>query len=248
MPFIDLSTGARLFYKDVGQGEPLLAIHGFLGTGRKDLGHVIDWLSEKYRVFAPTIRGYGQSEPKPRDFPPDFYHRDARDVIAFMDALNIEQAHLLGYSDGGEIALICAGTQPERFKSVVVWGAMGYFGPDVRAAAQQLYPPLWMTDEDRQVIAPADPDKVMLNWVNAIKYMVDSGGDVSLSLAPNITPPLLMMLGDEDHLNPEEYGRNFVEKTPNGRLVMFQCGHSIHKQRQDEFRQVVGDFLDSVKA
>jgi valacyclovir hydrolase len=248
MPFIELSTGARLFYEDVGQGEPLLAIHGFLGTGRKDLGHVIDWLSEKYRVFAPTIRGYGQSEPKPRDYPLDFYYRDANDVMAFMDALKVERAHILGYSDGGEIALICAGMQPDRFKSVTVWGAVGYFGPDVRAAAQRLYPPTWMTDEDRLMIAPADPNTVMLGWINALKHMIDSGGDVSLSLAPNITCPLLMMLGDEDNLNPEAYGRNFVEKTLKGRLVMFHCGHPIHDQQRDEFRKVVGDFLNKVKA
>lgn len=248
MPFVELSTGARLFYEDLGQGAPLLAIHGFLGTGRKDLGHVIDWLSADYCVFAPTIRGYGQSEPKPRDYPFDFYHRDARDVIAFMDALKIEQAHVLGYSDGGEIALICAGTQAQRFKSVVVWGAVGYFGPDVRAAAQRLYPPTWMTDEDRLMIAPADPNTVMLGWINAIKQMIDSGGDVSLSLAPNITCPLLLMLGDQDRLNPVAYGRNLVERTPNGKLVTFHCGHPIHNQQTDAFRQVVGDFLKDTEA
>ena len=44
MPFVEVSTGAQLFYEDVGQGEPLIAIHGFLGTGRVDLGNVIDWL------------------------------------------------------------------------------------------------------------------------------------------------------------------------------------------------------------
>ena len=135
MPFADLSTGARLFYEDLGQGEPLIAIHGFLGTARTDLGQVLDWLDDKYRVLGLTIRGYGQSEPKPRDYPLDFYHRDARDVLAFMDALGIEKAHILGYSDGGEISLICAGMQPERFKSVIVWGAVGYFGPAMRPAA-----------------------------------------------------------------------------------------------------------------
>ena len=247
MPFIELPTGANLFYEDVGLGEPLLAIHGFLGTGRKDLGHVIDWLSEKYHVLAPTIRGYGESGPKPRDYPFNFYHRDANDVMAFMDALKIEQAHILGFSDGGEIALICAGMHPERFKSVVVWGAVGYFGPAVRPVAQRMYPATWMTDQDKEINGITDPDAFVLGWINALKHMIDSGGDVSLSLAPNITCPLLMMLGDEDHLNPEEYGRNFVERTPNGRLVMFHCGHPIHDQRRDEFRQVVGDFLNDVK-
>jgi valacyclovir hydrolase len=248
MPFADLSTGARLFYEDLGQGEPLIAIHGFLGTARTDLGQVLDWLDDKYRVLGLTIRGYGQSEPKPRDYPLDFYHRDARDVLAFMDALGIEKAHILGYSDGGEISLICAGMQPERFKSVIVWGAVGYFGPAMRPAAQRLYPPTWMGEQEKRNIAPADPNVIMLGWLNAIKHMIDAGGDVSLSLAPNITCPTLLMLGDQDKLNPEKYGRNFVERMPNGRLVMFHCGHPIHQQNWEEFQQVVGNFLEEVRA
>jgi valacyclovir hydrolase len=248
VPFIELTTGARLFYEDVGQGEPLLAIHGFLGTGRKHLDSVIDWLSADYRVLAPTIRGYGQSEPKPRDYPLDFYHRDARDVLAFMDALHIDKAHIMGFSDGGEISLVCGGMQPERFKSVIAWGAIGYYGPAMRPFAQRMYPPTWMTEDDKQLHGITDPDSVVLGWINAVKYMIDMGGDVSLSLAPKITCPLLLMLGDEDSLNPEEYGRSFVERTPNGRLVMFPCGHPIHEQRWEEFQQIVGDFLDTVKA
>ena len=248
MPFIELTTGARLFCEDVGKGEPLIAIHGFLGTGREHLGNVIDWLSTEYRVLAPTIRGYGESEPKPRDYPLDFYHRDARDVLAFMDALGIDRAHILGFSDGGEISLICGGMQPERFKSVTAWGAIGYYGPAMRPFAQRMYPPTWITEEDKRLHGISDPEALVLGWINAVKYMIDMGGDVSLSLAPNIQCPLLLMLGDEDSLNPEEYGRNFVERTPNGRLVMFQCGHPIHEQRWEEFQQVVGAFLDSVRA
>lgn len=248
MPFIELSTGARLAYEDVGEGEPLIAIHGFLGTSRKDLGNVIDWLSSNYRVLGITIRGYGDSQPKPRDYPPDFYRRDALDVLAFMDALNIEKAHIVGFSDGGEIALMCAGLQPERFLSVAVWGAVGYFGPAMRSVAQGLFPPTWMSEEDIAVIAPADPNVIMIGWIKAVKHMIDSGGDVSLSLAPNITAPLLLMLGDQDTLNPESYGQNFIDRTSNGRLVMFNCGHAIHWQQWDEFQQVVGDFLRSAKA
>ena len=87
MPFIDIATGARLHYEDMGSGTPLIALHGRFGTARTDLGNVIDWLSKSYRVLGPSLRGYGQSTPKPRDYPLDFYRRDARDVVAFMDAL-----------------------------------------------------------------------------------------------------------------------------------------------------------------
>lgn len=244
MPFVDLATGARFHYEDEGHGDPVVALHGRFGTGRADLGGVIDWLSaEGYRVLAPSLRGYGESTPKPRDYPLDFYHRDARDVIAFMDALGIGQAHLIGYSDGGETALVAGGLAPERFKSVTVWGAIGYFGEIIRPVVQANYPADWMDEETKRLHGIDDPNPMVLQWVQALKFMIDSGGDVSLSLAPHITAPVLLMLGEQDRLNPQAYGQNFVDRTPNGRLVMFKTGHGVHDQDWDGFKRVVGAFL-----
>jgi valacyclovir hydrolase len=248
MPIVDLPTGARLDYIDTdenadGSKPVALLIHGMLGTGEKDLGNVIEWLKPDYRVIAPTMRGYGQSGPKPRDFPPQFYHRDAADVLAFIKALDLKDINVLGYSDGGEIALIIAGLAPEKFRSVIVWGAVGYFGPAMRPVIQRMYPGSWIPQEDVELHTLPDRDAFVLGWIQSVKSMVDAGGDVSLSLAPKITAPVLLMLGDQDTLNPEEYGRNFIERTPNGRLQMFACGHPVHQQAWDEFKQVVGDFL-----
>jgi valacyclovir hydrolase len=243
MPFVDLPTNARLYYEDVGRGVPVIAVHGRLGTGRDHLGAVIDWLRAEYRVLAPTLRGYGQSEPKPRRFPHDFYHQDAADLLAFMDALHIDHAHIMGYSDGGEVALIAAGIQPQRFISVAVWGAVGYFGEGMRPYVQRSYPPTWIKPEEIAQHSITNTDAFVLEWISAMKHMIDRGGDVSLSLAPNITCPLLLMLGDEDKLNPEAYGRKFVAKTKHGRLRMFKCGHGVHEERWDEFKRLVAAFL-----
>jgi valacyclovir hydrolase len=243
MPFISLPTGATLYYDDLGEGTPFLVVHGWMGTGRFDLGNVLDWLSPDYRVIAPTMRGYGESFPKPRDYPLDHYQRDARDLLAFMDALDISKAHLLGYSDGGEVALLMAGMQPERFYSVMTIGSVGYYGEDMRPALQNMYPADYITEEDKARNGITDVNAFALGWINAAKHIVDSGGDLSLSLAPNITTPLLLMLGTQDTLNPEAYGQRFVDAAPNGRLVMFECGHPIHQQQEEQFKRVVGAFL-----
>lgn len=245
MPIIDTATGARLYYDEAGTGEPLIAIHGMLGTGRTDLGDLIDWVSADYHVFAPTMRGYGESTPKPRDFPLDFYNRDALDVLAFMDALNIERAHIIGYSDGGETALIAAGLAPERFKTVAVWGAVGYFGPLMLPVIARMNPATWL-EEDPDTMALhgiTDANAFALSWTTAVRHMIDSGGDVSLSLAEKITAPLLVMLGTSDTLNPQEYGQQLVDRAPNGRLVMFETGHPIHQQAPEDFQRVLGEFL-----
>ena len=244
MPFVDLATGARFHYEDVGQGVPVVALHGRFGTARVDLGGVLDWLSaEGYRVYGPSLRGYGESTPKPRDFPLDFYHRDARDVLAFMDALKLDQVHLIGYSDGGETALVAAGLAPERFKSVSVWGAIGYFGEIIRPVVQANYPATWMDEETKQLHGITDPNPMVLQWVQALKFIIDSGGDLSIGLAPQITAPVLLMLGEQDRLNPQTYGQNFVDRTPRGQLVMFNTGHGVHEQDWEGFKRVVGEFL-----
>lgn len=243
MPFAETSTGARLHYEDVGSGTPVIVVHGMLGTARTNLGRVIDWLSAGYRVIGPTLRGYGESTPKPRDFPPDFYRRDALDLLAFLDALDLPPAHILGYSDGGEVALIAAGLKPERFRSVSTIGAVGYFGPEMRPGVQRMYPVDWVTDEEKALHSMDDPVPIMMQWIRSAKMLIDSGGDASVSLAPNITCPVLLMLGDQDRLNPPSCARVFLARVPDGRLEMFDCGHPVHDQQWDAFCRVFGDFL-----
>jgi valacyclovir hydrolase len=246
MPFAETSTGARLFYEDRGQGDPFILVHGLIGSAAEHFPRVMDWLSPNYHVLGLTLRGFGYSEPKPRDFPIRFYHRDADDVLAFMDALSIPQAHILGYSDGGEVALIAAGIQPERFKSVMTIGAIGSFGPELRPMVQRVYPGDWISDQETEFHGIADRAQFTLAWVTAMKHYIDAGGDVSLSTAPNITAPLLMMLGERDTLNPESYARKYVAQTPNGRLEMFHCGHGVHDEDWDNFQRVVSQFLQTV--
>jgi valacyclovir hydrolase len=250
MPYVDIATGARLAYEDTApeavDRPVMIALHGMLGTGRTHLGHVIDWLSPDFRVIAPTLRGYGQSRPKPRQYPPDFYRQDARDVLAFMDALNIEAAHIMGYSDGGEVSLLCGGMQPERFRSVIAWGAVGYFGPKLRevVTAPGYLDRLAPTPTEMTRHGIMDREAFAQQWIDAVLHLIDvDKGDVSLSTADKITAPLLIMLGRQDTLNPAAYAEQYIAKAGHGTLELFDCGHPVHDQQTDAFRQVVGDFL-----
>lgn len=247
MPFANTATGARLFYEERGQGEPLLLVHGLLGTAALHFSRVMDWLEPRYHLYGLTLRGYGESTPKPRDFPLRFYHRDADDVLAFMDAVGLEQAHILGYSDGGETALVAAGQQPERFKSVAVIGAVGSFDASIRPRVQSMYPGDWITLEEKALHSIPDTKAFVLGWIRAFQTYIDMGGDVSLGTADRITCPVLLMLGDRDTLNPAAFGQRFVERAPRGRLEVFtDCGHPVHDERWDEFQRVYGDFLAGV--
>lgn len=247
MPMIEIDTGATLHYEDTDPSSgqaPVILIPGMLGTARAHLGHVIDWLAALgFRAIGLTLRGYGQSLPKPRDFPHNFYHRDCDDLLAFMDAIDLPQAHLLGYSDGGEVGLIAAGRAPGRVASCIAIGAIGNFGPELRSVFQRSYPGDWITEEDKRAHGFSDAVKFTGAWVRAMTRMIDAGGDISLSLANNITCPLIIMLGESDKLNPLQYGQRFVDRVKHGRLEVFPCGHAVHDQARQQFYKVTLEHL-----
>lgn len=242
MPLVDLPTGASLHFEDMKSASihaPVILIHGMLGTARTHLGHVMDWLHDRdFHVIGLTLRGYGESQPKPRDFPDRFYERDADDLLAFIDTLSIKRAHLIGYSDGGEIALIAAGRAPGRIASCIAIGAVGNFGPELRPRFQRLYPGEWITDEEKALHGFGDAAQFTGAWVRAMTRMIDAGGDVSLSLAPYISCPLIIMLGDKDKLNPKTSGERYIRAVSNGRLAMFACGHAVHDEQRAAFYQM----------
>lgn len=253
MPMLSVN-GATLDYTDTGSPagdtsarRPVVLIHGWLGTWESEFGPELAWLSPHYRVLALTRRGYGQSGPKPRTYPRDFYQRDADDVAAWLDALGVADAHIVGYSDGGEVALLLAIARPDLARSVAVWGAVGYFGPEVRARAQRNYPPTWVSDEIRALHGSEHIEHMVLGWVTAMKQIIDGGGDVSLGAADRITCPLLLMLGRGDTLNPVHVGEQYVARTPRGKLAVFECGHPVHREQPDAFRAALWDHLQAAE-
>ena len=198
-------------------------------------------------MLAPTRRGYGRSGPKPRTYTRDFYRRDAEDMVAWLDALGVRRAHIVGYSDGGEVAILMPILRPDLVQSVAAWGAVGFFSPELRERVQRNWPPTWVSDETRALDGGSTIEPMVLGWINAMKQIIDSGGNVSLDEADQITCPFLLMLGREDTLNPEHLGRKLVERAPNGRLVMFDCGHPIHREQTEAFRRVLWDHLQAAE-
>lgn len=244
MPVIE-ANGATIDYGDTGdQAKPVVVlIHGWLGSWDAEFGPEIEWLRPYYRVIAPTRRGYGRSGPKPRTYTRDFYRRDAEDMAAFLDGLGIRHAHIVGYSDGGEVAVLMPIIRPDLVKSVAAWGAVGFFGPDQREYLQRYWPADWVSEQTRALHGPQYIEPMVLGWINAMKQIIDSGGNVSLDEADRITCPFLLMLGRGDTLNPEFRGRDLVACTAQGRLMMFDCGHPVHRQQTEAFRRALWDHL-----
>ncbi|MDT0617792.1 alpha/beta hydrolase [Salinisphaera sp. P385] len=116
MPSVTLADGVRLHYREAGQGEPLVLLHG-LGSSGADWEYQIPAFAEHYRVIVPDLRGSGDSD-KPRG--PYRISRFADDIWQLLDALDIESARLVGLSMGGATAFEMAASQPQRTTALVV--------------------------------------------------------------------------------------------------------------------------------
>lgn len=119
-PRIVRTREGRVAWHEAGRsadGVPLVLVHGFSGH-RDDWIGVLPALARRRRVIAPDLRGHGDSEPGPGELG---FSLDqlARDLTAFLDALEIDRIDLLGHSVGGFVALRFALARPERVRSLV---------------------------------------------------------------------------------------------------------------------------------
>ena len=120
-----LANGIQTNYHEHGQGEPVLLIHGSGPgvTGWANWRLTIPALAENFRVIAPDIVGFGYTER-----PADVQYNMATwldHILGFMDALDIEKAHVVGNSFGGGLALAMAIRAPERVGRLVLMGSAG---------------------------------------------------------------------------------------------------------------------------
>ena len=109
------NDGAQIWYAAFGSGSPVLLLHGGLGHGGNWAYQVPVLVESGYRAIVIDSRGHGRST---RDTQPYSYDLMATDVLAVMDALNIEKAAVAGWSDGACTSLILASKDSSRVAGV----------------------------------------------------------------------------------------------------------------------------------
>ena len=108
--------GLDTFYIEAGQGKPVVLLHGLGATNTSFLPTFVD-LHRDHRVIAPDLPGFGESAKPLRSYDAAFY---GRWLIAFLDALDIPKAHLIGNSMGGRVAIEAALLAPDRVDRVAL--------------------------------------------------------------------------------------------------------------------------------
>jgi pimeloyl-ACP methyl ester carboxylesterase len=129
-----ISDGLRIHYEVAGSGEPLVLYHGLTGSGERwrDTGYVAG-LSETYRLILVDARGHGESD-KPHNREAYGRRRQAADVVAVLNDLEIANARFWGHSMGRDVALTLGRHHPDRVSALVVTGYSSYAAAGNEAA------------------------------------------------------------------------------------------------------------------
>ncbi|XP_043818535.1 valacyclovir hydrolase isoform X2 [Dromiciops gliroides] len=215
-------NGVHLHYQQTGEGKHgVLLLPGMLGSGESDFGPQLKNLNKQlFTVVAWDPRGYGHSIPPNRDFPVDFFERDAKDAVDLMKTLKFKTVSLLGWSDGGITALIAAAKYPSYINKLVIWGANAYVTDedemiyhgirDVSKWSERTRKPLEAL-YGREYLA-----KTCEKWVDGILQFKDlPDGNICRHLLPLIKCPTLIIHGEKDPLVPR-FHADFIHKHVKG--------------------------------
>jgi valacyclovir hydrolase len=232
--------GRQLYYEDSGRGDAVVLMPGW-GGSIADLSRLRRDLAGGFRVVVVDLPGSGRSQPQPRHYTPGYYHEDATTLLGLLDALGIGAAHLAGFSDGGEEALLMAALRPGCALSVFTWGAIGQIAAS-QADLDELATAITSPSDALAPLAahltaaygPATATIMTQTWSSAMRGILDAGGDVSRCLAARIRCPALLVAGTYDRFCSPEKTRELAEAIPHGQFVEAHgAGHDIHISHGD---------------
>jgi pimeloyl-ACP methyl ester carboxylesterase len=228
------SAGDIKMYVEVeGDGPDLVLLHGGGGTV-DDLAGLRAVLRPGHRIIAAEQRAHGRT--------PDVgelrYAQMAADTAAMLDGLGIRSADLVGWSDGGIIALIVARDRPELVGHVVAIGA----NVDSDGAPDPMSPQAtsWFAGA-----TPADLDFPMSNESKSkLLAMWQAGPGITVADLARVTPPVMLISGDRDLVTLEHTVAMF-NALPDVRLAIVPgADHHVPKSRPDTVAALILEFLD----
>ena len=219
------------FYIEQGRGEPLILLHGN-GEDGSYFAHQMEPFAAHFRVIAVDTRGHGRT---PRGEAPFTIRQFAEDLLAFMDLHGIAKAHLLGFSDGGNIAMVFAMAHPERVGKLILDGA----NLDASGVKRSVQIPIEIGYRFAKFFAGKSPEA--RKNAEMLGLMVNDP-NVSVDVLAGITCPSLVIAGTNDMIK-ESHTRLIASGIPGAELVFIRGNHFIAAKCPAEFNRAVLEFL-----
>lgn len=252
---------AEIYYETHGTGTPVLLVPGLGGAGSY-WNPNIPAFAQEHRVIIHDHRGTGQSSRSRIHYSVE---QMTNDLLAVMDHLGIEKAHLVGHSTGGAIGQTLAATHSDRLISLVIYASWTKADPFfrrvfearralltdvgvsayVRSTSIFLYPDWWLNQninllEEREKVAiPAfPPPEIGASRIDAIVEF-DRTADL-----PNIKTPTMVVCAKDDILTPPYFSRELARLIPGAELMVLERGgHCASETNTHAFNAAVLGFI-----
>lgn len=265
MTYIEVEPGVRIFVQDLGEGSPVVLVPGFGMTHEVWDRQVRVLTGAGHRVICLDQRGHGRSDKPLAGYEVD---RLASDVVAVVDALEVDTFALAGWSFGGQVSFRVAARIPARVTKLLIIGSNAVRAtrsPDFPFGADQTSTVATMVSLEsanrfaarRQTIRSAfasEPDPTLLEWMVQQFAMMPSWSavagyhsmletDLTEDVAA-VTMPVLQVNGDSDPLHSRSGADWLTERLSDARLAELPgCGHFPMFEAPDEFDQALLGFL-----
>jgi pimeloyl-ACP methyl ester carboxylesterase len=274
MATIKTDDGIQLYYEEAGDGTPMVFVHEFAGDNRS-FEPQMRYFARRFRCIAYNARGYPPSEV-PEAVARYSQDRARDDILAVLDGLSIERAHIVGVSMGSLAALHFGLHYPDRARSLVL-GGCGYgalaseqeqfrsesasFAQRIESEGMSKVAAEYGSGPSRVQFENKDPRGfaefvAMLaehsslgsaNTLRGVQMNRPSIYALEESLRA-LTVPTLIMAGDEDEpcLDASLYLKRTVPSS--GLTLLPKTGHALNLEEPDLFNRLVDDFVHQVDA
>ena len=240
-----------LLYPAAGSKATIVMLHEGLGSVAmwKDFPERIAEATG-CRVLVYSRYGHGKSERLAEKRAPDFMHHEAKVVLPeLLHQFEIQQPVLLGHSDGGSIALIYAGTWPERVRGLVLEAPHVFvedFGLRSTIAIRTIYE---STDLSKKLGRYHDHvDEMFRGWNDIWLDPQFRAWNIEDYVSP-ITCPVLVIHGEEDEYGTIAHVEAIQRGGPQARaMILPRCGHSPHRDQRDLTLEAISKFVASISA
>lgn len=226
--------GFKMYAEVYGQGQPLLFIHGN-GGSINNFTKNIPYFATKYKVIIADSRAQGNSADPADSLS---YEMMADDYAALLDAMKIDSAYVVGWSDGGINGILMAIRHPEKVKKLAITGAN--LRPDTTAVPKEVWDLVLPMYEGLK--AKTDKSDVEKNGLKLLRLLADNP-HIPLSDLHKISCPTLVIGGDHDVIK-EEHTMEIFKNIPNAYLwILPNSGHSTPIVYANEFNTKVAAFF-----
>lgn len=236
--------GARIWYATYGSGPAVVLLHGGLGHSGNWGNQVPMLVASGYRAVLVDSRGHGRST---RDEKPYSYELMGADVLAVMDAVRVDRAAFIGWSDGACTSLILARTFPARVAGVFYFGCnMDPSGTKELDFSNPLLGRCIGRHKKDYARLSSTPDQFK-PFSEAVGEMQRSQPNYAAADLAEIGTPVFIVQAENDEFIRPEHAMYLARSIPGAELVMLPgVSHFAPLQRPEEFNRVVSTFLQKV--